>query len=256
MTDGAEHHWDAFASDYDRFTAHFDYDAWTSSLEALAREHGLAGTRLLDVACGTGKSFAPFLERGWEVVGCDISSRMLEVAERRAGGRARLLHRDMRELEVVGEFDLVLMINDALNYVTTDADVAAAVAAAAANLAEGGILVLDVNTLLLYRSMYASTTVLEDENTVFVWRGQTPADLGPRGDVRATLDTFGRQDDDRWTRSTVVHVQRHHPAEVIDAAVAAAGLRTLAVHGQDLMGTVHREIDPATHAKTILVVGH
>lgn len=255
MSDGAEHHWDAFASDYDRFTAHFDYDAWTTSLEELAREHGLSGTRLLDVACGTGKSFAPFLQRGWDVVGCDLSARMLEVAERRADGRARLLHRDMRELEVVGAFDLVLMINDALNYVTTDEDVAAAVAAAAANLADGGLLVLDVNTLLLYRSMYAATQVLEDEDTVFAWRGQTPPDLGPRGDVRATLDTFSRVEGDRWTRRTVVHEQRHHPAEVVDAAIAAAGLRTLAVHGQDVLGRVHREVDPATHAKTVLIVG-
>ena len=46
---------------YDAFTAGSDYEAWTSHVLALARAHGLRGTTLLDLACGTGKSFVPFL---------------------------------------------------------------------------------------------------------------------------------------------------------------------------------------------------
>ena len=59
--------YDALAPFYDRFTAHHDYELWTSGLLRLARTHGFAGTRVLDAACGTGKSFLPLLERGFEV---------------------------------------------------------------------------------------------------------------------------------------------------------------------------------------------
>lgn len=257
MTDAAEPNWDAFSAFYDEFTAHFDYEAWTATLESLARDHGLGGTRLLDIACGSGKSFAPFLQRGYDVVGCDISRRMLDVADDRAGGRARLLHRDMCELERIGDFDLVLLVNDALNYVVTDDALHAALAAAAANLAAGGILVLDVNRLLLYRTMYANTAAIDGaQQRLYVWRGQTARDLAPNGPVRATLEAFSPAEDDRWQRTSIVQVQRHHSAEALEAALAAAGLRTLAIHGQDMAGTIHRAFDPQQHVKIIHIVGH
>src|ERR671925_551448 len=89
--------YDAFAPFYDDFTAHHDYEAWTATLEALARRRGLEGARLLDVACGTGKSFLPFLARGYTVTACDVSPAMVEIARGRAGGRARLLEADVPE---------------------------------------------------------------------------------------------------------------------------------------------------------------
>ena len=43
------------------------------------------GERVLDVACGTGKSFMPFLARGWDVTACDLSPAMLARAATVAG---------------------------------------------------------------------------------------------------------------------------------------------------------------------------
>jgi ubiquinone/menaquinone biosynthesis C-methylase UbiE len=81
--------YDIFAPHYDAFTAHHDYEAWTTSLEALARDAGLRGNRMLDLACGTGKSFLPFLECGYDVTAGDVSSAMLAVAAERSQGRVR-----------------------------------------------------------------------------------------------------------------------------------------------------------------------
>jgi ubiquinone/menaquinone biosynthesis C-methylase UbiE len=63
--------YDAFAPYYDAFTASSDYEAWTRALLAVAARHGIRGDRVLDLACGTGKSFAGFLEHGFRVTGCD-----------------------------------------------------------------------------------------------------------------------------------------------------------------------------------------
>ena len=76
---------------YDRFTAHHDYDLWTGGLLQLAYAHGLRGTRVLDAGCGTGKSFLPLLERGFEVTACDGSSAMLDVAASKAGDIANAI---------------------------------------------------------------------------------------------------------------------------------------------------------------------
>jgi len=80
---------DVFAGFYDDFTSHHDHADWTGRLERLARDAGLRGRRLLDVACGTGGSFLPMLERGYEVTACDASAAMVARAAEKAAGRAR-----------------------------------------------------------------------------------------------------------------------------------------------------------------------
>src|SRR5690348_628448 len=94
--------YDVFADSYDAFTHHHDYALWTTKLEELASRHGLIGRRLLDVGCGTGKSFAPFLNRGYEVTACDPSEGMLREAERKWAGAAELHLADARTLPSLG----------------------------------------------------------------------------------------------------------------------------------------------------------
>src|SRR5688572_6001885 len=154
--------YDAVAPGYDLLTAGYAYDRWTAALEDLARDHGLRGSRLLDVACGTGKSFLPFLDRGYQVTACDVSPAMVGIAAAKAGGRARCEVADMRELPVLGAFDLVTCLGDALNHLPDLGAVEQALTGMAANLAPGGLAVLDLNTLAAYREV--PDAVAEDEH--------------------------------------------------------------------------------------------
>ena len=97
----------------------------------LAARHGWRGQTLLDLACGTGKSFLPFLRRGFDVTGCDSSSAMLAEAARKAP-EATLVHADLRELTMLGRFDLVTCFDDSLNYLLDEDDLAAALRSVAA----------------------------------------------------------------------------------------------------------------------------
>src|SRR5256885_12491864 len=127
--------------------ADYAHGPWLSALERVAERHGLAGRRLLDVGCGTGKSFLPMLERGYEVTACDISPEMVAEARRKAGGRAELHVADMRRLPVLGEFDLITCLDDAVNHLLGPDELADAFEGLRENLAPGGLLVFDVNTL-------------------------------------------------------------------------------------------------------------
>src|SRR5215217_2508267 len=93
----------ALAPAYDLLTADYAYGPWLAAIERLAIRHGLTGRRLLDVGCGTGKSFMPLLDRGFDVTACDISPEMVAAARAKAAGRADVLVADMRRLPILGE---------------------------------------------------------------------------------------------------------------------------------------------------------
>src|SRR4051794_19071760 len=173
----AERTYDAYAPVYDVFTAHYDYDGWLADLIVVLERHGLRGRRLLDVGCGTGKSFLPMLPWGWKVSGCDISASMLELARGKAGAGVRLERADMRELPRFGEFDLVWSIDDAVNYLTGDGELELALAGMRENLAPTGLLFFDLNTLRAYRTFFAGTETVEREGHRLVWHGLTDPDV-------------------------------------------------------------------------------
>src|SRR4051794_9325805 len=177
VRDPAAAAYDGLAPHYDALTVGHDYDRWIDVLERLGREYGLSGKRLLDVACGTGKSFLPMLERGYEVVACDLSPGMVERArEKLPDGRAELLVADMRELPILGAFDLVTCLDDAVNYLTSADELAAALRGFARNLRPGGVAIFDSNTLATYRTSFAGDAALECDGAFFCWRGEASAE--------------------------------------------------------------------------------
>ena len=244
--------YDALAPFYDQFTSHHRYDEWTAALERLARAAGLRGRRLLDVACGTGKSFLPFLERGFAVTACDISPAMAAIAERKAAGRARVEVHDMRALPRLGEFDLVCCLDDAVNHLLDESELVAALTAMRANLAGDGVLVFDANTLMAYRGFFASGLVVQSEDRVLVWDGRTAPDMPAGGASEAELLALER-DGDWWSRTRSAQRQRHHPEATVRAALAAAGLPWVATYGMHLDGTVTNGFDEIANSKAVYV---
>lgn len=254
-TETAAAAYEVFAPFYDRFTAHHDYALWTSGLLRLAYEHGLTGNRVLDAGCGTGKSFLPLLERGYEVTACDQSAAMLEVAASKAGGAVELHCRDLRQLDSLGEFDLITCLDDVANYVTDPHELAAALSGLAHNLRPGGVLVFDTNTLATYRSFFSETVVIEEPGLVMVWRGLVGQDFAPGGLARAALDVLSAgEDEDGWYRTTSHHEQRHHPRPTVESCVESAGLRCLAVYGQDPAVNFDAQLDELRHSKAVYVL--
>jgi SAM-dependent methyltransferase len=242
--------YEAFAPFYDRFTAHHDYELWVSGLLRVARQHGFTGTRALDAACGTGKSFLPLLDRGFEVTACDRSQPMLDVAAAKVDGHVPLHRQDLRELRELGEFDLVTCLDDVANYLTSPDDLEAALGGLARNLRPGGMLVFDANTIATYRGFFRETAVVEEAGLLMVWRGLADESFGAGDLAAAALDIFCEHGDG-WSRTTSFHEQRHHPQPVVMACIEGAGLRLVAVYGQDPAVRFETEVDERRHSKTI-----
>lgn len=242
--------YESVASSYDLLTHSYCHEIWLDRLESLAIQYGLSGTQLLDIGCGTGKSFLPFLQRGYAVTACDLSPSMLEIARRKAP-TAVLHEADLRDLPELGEFDLVTALDDPLNYMLTESDLESAFRGIARNLAPGGLAIFDLNTLAQYRGQFARDSTVESDSSLIVWRGRAGHDTPSGATVEATVDVFTPALGETWRRSSSVHRQRHWPRATVELIAAAAQLELLAVHGQRSGAHIDNNLDELVHIKAI-----
>jgi hypothetical protein len=179
---------------------------------------------------------------------------MVALAKEKAGDSAELSVADMRELPTLGEFDLVWALDDAINYLLSVDELEAALGGMRDNLAADGLLLFDVNELLVYRTFYAETSVLEQGGKRFVWRGLTPAGVGPGSVCESRLETQSGDDGAGVAQGEAsVHRQRHFPEAEVLAALGRAGLECLDVYGHGLDGIPRQPLDTSIHTKAIYI---
>lgn len=233
-----------FAPFYDAYTDGYQFETWTGKLAAKAEAFGPADRRLLDVGCGTGKSFLAMLDRGWSVVGCDVSPAMIEVAREKVGDSVRLEVADARALPAYGSFDLVWALNDTLNYLLGADELRSALEGMKANLAEGGILLFDLNTLSTFRSSFVGNHDREGEQSM-AWIGLEES-IEPGSTCEARLEVVGDP------ATTHVHRQHHFPEAEVLETIDRAGLDCLQVWG-DHEGEQEQPLDEERHQKAIFI---
>lgn len=118
MTEGEQgRHWFEPVADHlgEAYLKYSFTKGTTSEVDSLLELTGLApGSRILDVGCGPGRHGLELADRGYEVVGVDISATFVELANRAAAergfGNARFEVADARALAFDSQFDLVISL--------------------------------------------------------------------------------------------------------------------------------------------------
>jgi SAM-dependent methyltransferase len=249
---GAEIAYEAMASAYDDFTAHHNYELWLGALLPELERIGLRGDRLLDVACGTGKSFIPMLNRGWRVTACDISAAMVALARAKVGDAAELSVADMRSLPEFGEFDLVLCLDDAVNYLLDTDELERALTGMRRNLGPGGLLMFDVNALDAYRTFFAEEVVLERGGRRLIWKGRGSGDAEPGSITEASFEVKPL-DGEAALIPPQMHRQRHFPEAEMLATLERAGLECVELFGHGFDAVLEQPLDDIKHSKAVYI---
>lgn len=137
--------YDALAADYDRFVN------WEGRLthELPFFDRLFEGRRVqcvLDVACGTGHHAIALAQRGYQVLGTDLSGAMVQLARENAtaaGVDVVFAQLGFGELATLGlTFDAVLCLGNSLPHLLTESALEAALADFATVLRPGGLLVV------------------------------------------------------------------------------------------------------------------
>jgi len=140
-----------YSDAYDPLYADKDYNAECDLIEGIFARYGDGQIRrILDLGCGTGNHAILLAQRGYRVLGVDISEEMLKHAKAKVSaaglsdGQVRFAHGDVRFFSIEEEFDAVLMMFAVLGYQVTNAHVLAALRAVQRSLKPGGLFVCDV----------------------------------------------------------------------------------------------------------------
>ncbi len=104
------------------------------------------GSRVLDLACGTGRHSILLARRGASVLGVDKTPAYLDEARRRAGSmdNCRFALGDMRRLPFEGEFDAAMNLWTSFGYFAKESDDLKALKGVARALKPGGLFLIEL----------------------------------------------------------------------------------------------------------------
>ena len=219
----------SLAGFYDRVMPAEEYRLWADCCDELFRPRGI-GT-VLDLACGTGRLSWLLAERGYEVIGVDLSCDMLAVAaahetEEPVRFRPLFLNQALQELDLYGTVQAAICSMDGLNYLPPE-ELREALRRIRLFLEPGGILLFDLNTLGKFERIDGEIYTEETDNAYCVWRAELEED---RKSCIFGMDIFLR-DGKLWRREQEEHVEYVYPPEMIVHMLEEAGFSRPQVFG-------------------------
>jgi SAM-dependent methyltransferase len=166
------------ARHYDALMANVPYGLWAEYVTTLAALSGrpiAPGSKLLDLATGTGSVALEFAQRGCSVTGIDLSAPMIRQARQKARAQAlsaRFLCHDLADFGLPAEFDHAVCLYDSLNYILDPDRLKQAFANIRRALREDGLLVFDVNTVHALEAELFTQESLPDAEIAYRWKSR------------------------------------------------------------------------------------
>lgn len=220
----------ALAASYDSLTQDVDYDGVVEFYETLLRRECIAPRSAVDLACGTGSLTVRLAQKGYKVMGVDLSEDMLTVASQKAwdmGLQIPFVCQPLEKLYLPRGVDLAVCGLDSIDYITDPACCKTAIARIYRALNPGGCFIFDVNTPEKLRAMDAQVFLDENEDTFCVWRGEF--------DDRTNICSYGmdlfRRQGKIWRRSFEEHQEYAYSAEQLVGYLKEAGFTRIEVFG-------------------------
>ncbi|MFW6047981.1 MAG: methyltransferase domain-containing protein [Candidatus Natronoplasma sp.] len=220
---------------YEDFTRVYSTGRYPEFSKAMARKlpdllekFDVECQRLLDVACGDGSFAVKMAEKGYDVVGIDISPQQIEIAkEKNLDEEIDFYVKDMRDLSFKERFDVATCWYDSLNYTLNIDDLSKVFQGVYNSLRKGGIFVFDMNTIYVMEEIWDEQTVVkEDSGERFDMVEQSYDE--EKHITSLKLTSFLREDDECWGKIEEIHRERAYSFEEMRSIFKDIGFEELA----------------------------
>lgn len=218
-----------FALIYDSLTADVDYKSRCDYIEEIFAKHCKGKPTLIaDLACGTGSVCLELDNRGYDMIGVDLSPDMLSVATEKSGGRSILyINQDICDFELYGTVDAFLCLLDSVNHLTGDGDIDDLLSLVHNYLNPEGVFVFDVNTLYKFENVLSDNVFTYDEDEIFyAWENDYEDEI-----CRINVNFFVKEGDG-YKRITQEHEERYYSPGFLRDKAEQYGFTVEAVYGE------------------------
>lgn len=205
------------SSCYDEFMQDVDYDAWAKKIA------GYIGNRKkgVDCGCGSGLITMRLKKMGYDVIGTDLSTEMLERARenfRRENLNITLVRMDSENLVVGKKVDFITAVCDVVNYMKKPEKFFVRAYNA---LADDGVLLFDISskyklTEIIGNNVFTDST----DNVTYIWSNSLSE---KQNKVEMFLTFFVKNKDGSFDKEEENQIQYIYEADDLVEKLRAAG---------------------------------
>lgn len=217
------------AACYDRLIDQTIYDRFCGRICTLLRQNGIEDGLLLELCCGTGTLARMLSQQGYELICCDASPDMLNIAREKCADLPVppvWICQEAAELDLYGTVRAVISSLDSINYFTDLWELKEVFARVSLFLEPGGLFLFDVKSVQMFRELGGTSSVQEEEDMFCTWQYGFERRTGY---AQHQVDLFLKEKDG-YRRFTEWHEQRAYSMETLKKALEQAGLRLKAVY--------------------------
>lgn len=205
------------SSCYDEFMQDVDYDAWAKKIA------GYIGNRKkgIDCGCGSGLITMRLKKMGYDVIGTDLSTEMLERARenfRRENLNITLVRMDSENLVVGNKVDFITAVCDVVNYMKKPERFFVRAYNA---LADDGVLLFDISskyklTEIIGNNVFTDST----DNVTYIWSNSLSE---KQNKVEMFLTFFVKNKDGSFDKEEENQIQYIYEVDDLVEKLRAAG---------------------------------
>ena len=217
-----------FAQVYDTLMMEdVDYLKWAEYVEKIFAHWKCTPKNIIDLACGTGNITIPLAQRGYALVGIDISQDMLTIAEQKTRELPidiQWLCQDMKKLQGFKNIDGMICACDGMNYVLEDGDLREIFFRVYHSLSKNGIFAFDMNSKYKIEKILAGQTfAYGGEDVSYIWENYYDKD-------QHIIDyelSFFVKNGENYKRFNEFHQQRAYRIKEIIGVLKEVGFKNI-----------------------------
>ncbi len=223
-----------FSEIYDEFMDNIPYEKWGNYITDILKSHGITEGLVCDLGCGTGMMTRYMADKGYDMIGVDLSEDMLLCAREYedSSGRILYLNQDMRELELYGTVGAVVSVCDSMNYITDTDDFCTVLKKVNNYLEKDGLFIFDMKTPYFYANVLGTSVQADNrEDAALIWENEYDAETGINSYeltmFLADCDTSGM-----YERYTEYHEQKAYSIEDVKEMIKDSGMELVGVYDE------------------------
>ncbi len=221
-----------FAQEYDRFMDNVPYDSWAENITRILKNHGVTGGLVCELGCGTGSMTRRLKSKGFDMIGIDNSTDMLEIAMYDHMDESEgilYLCQDMREFELYGTVNAFVSVCDSMNYLLTEEDFVKTLKLVNNYLEAGGIFVFDLKTEYEFGEKMGNRAITDNrDDATLIWENRFDKKTGINS-YDITIYALADEEEGLYERFEETHLQRCYSVDKIKELIEKAGMEFVGV---------------------------